>query len=743
MEESSDDGDNYECILQNITSLRICLITEIFAFSSNFPFRFLYLVSKSKKLQNIIKEILSNINMNNNFLSKQTLKYINNYIYAQKIYLPLLEKTIEQKISGFNFNFPELDTIPNIKSENGYENIVYNNLKEELYEKYNNLKIFVNDMKYKNRNIRRFLEKIPDLDIGYYNNCVFIIDDIESIQTIIYLLYYNNYLNFKNTLKIIKINEANEIKLILGDKNIKYILEYPRAIIIKNKFTKELIDSNINFYLCSFENRNRLYSIIYERKEEENPYKKENIINYEKNKKNMNMIIDKPNISLKEINLYLKEYQSINAETLEFKNFLIEASIYNYFMSVSKYNNKKSINIIGTFDGNKNLKNNFSKKNLFKKNSDLIKINFEKDYFEMDIDDNITELHCSELINFINSSKHIINLYLYNFPLSLLKRITNPLIEFISIDNFFNFDKDITFCCNNINQRLPKLKKINIKYSNYENWKEVIFIKRNRINLKDIKLNLNNSTLIINSDFDGNNLNKIYSYINSFEGINKFNFEVNTIKICDNINNGISVDMFFNDNNNELVNNYIIKDVDLNILKYINYDNLLIYGHILNGIKPIKYYIIKEKSNNNIFIDDLDLVKDRSIFNLINKNINNFSENCFPLIFKKDYFFLPFIQNLILKLDIKKLQKLLFNCNSCHEVNLYNINPQFLYDIKNENIKKLNLYFLDDKIEFNNVEFNLRFIYNNIPSLNKISINVLNASIIFDKKILILKFYPK
>ena len=89
-------------------------------------------------------------------------------------------------------------------------------------------------------------------------------------------------------------------------------------------------------------------------------------------------------------------------------------------MSVSKYNNTKSINIIGTFDGNKNLKNNFSKKNLFKKNSDLIKINFEKDYFEMDIDDNITELHCSELINFINSSKHIINLYLYNFPLSLL-----------------------------------------------------------------------------------------------------------------------------------------------------------------------------------------------------------------------------------------------------------------------------------------------------------------------------------
>ena len=46
------------------------------------------------------------------------------------------------------------------------------------------------------------------------------------------------------------------------------------------------------------------------------------------------------------------------------------------------------------------------------------------------------------------------------------------------------------------------------------------------------------------------------------------------------------------------------------------------------------------------------------------------------------------------------------------------------------------MYFLDDKVGFNNEEFNLRFIYNNIPSLKKISINVLNASIIFDKKIL-------
>ena len=104
--------------------------------------------------------------------------------------------------------------------------------------------------------------------------------------------------------------------------------------------------------------------------------------------------------------------------------------------------------------------------------------------------------------------------------------------------------------------------------------------------------------------------------------------------------------------------------------------------------------------------------------------------------FKKDYFFLPFIQNIILKIDIKKLQKFLFNCISCKEVNLYNINIESLYKIKNENIKKLNLFFSEEKVELNNSEFNLRFIYNNIPSLNKISINLFNASIIFGKKIL-------
>ena len=97
----------------------------------------------SKKLQETIKEILLNINVNNNIISKQTLIYYNKYILAQKLYLPIVEKIIEQKILGIKFDFPALNTIEGIETKEKYINIVYNNLKECLYEKYNT-PIFIN-----------------------------------------------------------------------------------------------------------------------------------------------------------------------------------------------------------------------------------------------------------------------------------------------------------------------------------------------------------------------------------------------------------------------------------------------------------------------------------------------------------------------------------------------------------------------------------------------------------------------
>ena len=47
--------------------------------------------------------------MEYNNLNKSTLSYIKKYKLAQKIYLPIIEKTIEQKILYFNFDFPNLD----------------------------------------------------------------------------------------------------------------------------------------------------------------------------------------------------------------------------------------------------------------------------------------------------------------------------------------------------------------------------------------------------------------------------------------------------------------------------------------------------------------------------------------------------------------------------------------------------------------------------------------------------------
>ena len=725
-------NNNYKCILQKVSKMKISLITNIFAFSSKFPFRFLYLVSKSKKLNNIIEEILSYINMNNNDLNKQTLNFVNKYKLAQKIYLTIIEKTIEHKISDFKLDFPELGKISNIISEDNYKEVVYNNLKEELFENYNNLKIYFNDLKYKNINNKWFLKNISGKKNEFFNNCLFIINDLLSVQIIIYLLYCNNYLNFKNNLKVVKIKETDAMKLILGDEKIRYILEYPRAIILKEQFVSQLLKSNIdNFYICSFENKKRIYSIITQRK---NNCNKINSINTGKNNKNMNITINKQKISMNEINIYLKEYESINAEILEFKNFTIENSIYDYFFSSYGSNKKDSI-IINT---NKSHNDNIIKSNIFKKiNNDFLELNFEMDFFEINIDNKVISLHCSELISFINKANNIINLFLYNFPLLYLKQIKNPLIEFISIENFFNFDNDIHFYSKQINQNLPKLKKIRIIFSNYFESKEIIFIKRNNVILEDVKINLKNSVLKINEIINMINLNKIYSYIESFIGVKEILIGKDIIQLCNEAGKDTLFNFILKDNNSYGSKDYIIKEVDINILKYLNFDNLLIYGHILNGIKPVEYYVIDKKDNNKFFLKDFDIDEDMNMLNIINKNINNFSESNFSVIFKRDFFYLPFVENLLLKIHSKKLQKLLLNCVYGQEVTLYNINIDFLSNLKNINIKKINIYSLDDKDAFNNIEFNFRYIYYNIPSLNSISINLSNiTSINFNKGVL-------
>ena len=760
---------NNECILEKITKLPITIITEIFAYSSNFPISFIYIISKSKKLQSIILKSLERINSKNDLDSKSN-EYILKYKITQKLYLKLLENTIFKKINNLPLTLPKLDEEQ--LNNNKYLNIVYNNF-IELFDKYQSLKIYCNDNTFNKKRNKWFLKKISEINEEYFNNCIIIVDNIEDIESIIYLLYYNNYLNFKITLIVNKIKKENIKKIILEDEQINYYIEYPRSIILKRQLILSLLKLNINFYITSKENLKQLSNITYQSindyKIKNNfSYRKHlsvdycsflntnniitNIINIENNNKNKiyknkninnqinKMTINKSNISFKEINSYLKEYQSLDIDSIVFQNILIENSFFNSLFGKFKSNNNY---IYNNHYNTKNINNNnifkFNK-NILENNNKLI-INFEKDFFEVNTNDKICLINSSEIITYIKNHLYIKILCLQNFPLEKLKCIENPFIEFIYINNFFNFDNGIILTINNINNRLPQLIKIKIKIKDFSNSKEFTFIKRNDINLNNITLNLLYDNIEINN-IDIVNINwtiipkKIYSIMKSFKGINTFAFNFAVIKKYENIDKSEQIDFVLNEN-------YIfeeIKKIDINILEYLNFDNLMIYGHILNGIKTIKYYINNDEYENN---DNNEIFEKSDILDLINNNINSFTESNLSIFFIKNYFLVPFIEDIILKINNKELYRFLFNCNTLlYNVNLYNIDINILNIIENEYIQNLNIYlFDDDKYDFsfknkNKNEFNLRFIFNHIPSLKSIKINLINHKLFFKKSIL-------
>ena len=755
---------NYECILERITKLPIIIITEIFAYSSNYPISFIYMISKSKKMQSIILKILERINSKND-LSIKSNEFILNYKISQKLYLTLLEHTIFNKIHGLPLSLPKLDA-QQLKN-NKYINIFYNNF-IELFDKYQSLKIYCNDNTFIKKRNKWFLKRISEVNEEYFNNCVIIVYNIGDIESIINILYYNNYLNFRITLIVNKIKNEKIKKIILEDEQINYYIEYPRSLILKRQLISSLLKLNINFYICSKENLNQLFHITYQnindykiknnflyRKHlsvDYSTYKNGNNIfttidneNNDKGKYNNNnkntfnynhMIINKPNISFKEINSYLKEYQSLDIDSIIFQNILIDNSFFNSLFG--KFKSSNTFNYNNNYMTKKINNNNIFRfnKNIFDYNKYKLILNFEKDFFEVNINDKINILNCSELINYINNYKYIKTLCLYNFPLDKIKSIENPFIEFIYINNFFNIDNGVTLTINNMNSKIPKLSKLKIKIKDFYNSKELTFIKNNDITLHNVTLNLlDNNIEIESTDIVNENCiiipKKIFLILKSFKGINTFVLNFAVITKYDNINdkNNEIIDFILNDN-------YIfeeIKKIDINLLQYLNFDNLLIYGHILNGIKTVKYYNkddIKEKFENN------------SILNLINKNINSFTESNYSIFFFKNYFLVPFIEDIILKIKNNELFKFLNNCNILlYNVNLYNIDIYSLNSIENEYIKNLNIFLIDNKYDFsfknkNKNEFNLRFIFNHIPSLKSIKINLLNHKLYFKKSIL-------
>ena len=68
------------CILEKVNKLQIILISEIFALSSNYPIKFIIIVSKWERIQSLIKNVLSRINTDNTFgpkINEYILKYNN------------------------------------------------------------------------------------------------------------------------------------------------------------------------------------------------------------------------------------------------------------------------------------------------------------------------------------------------------------------------------------------------------------------------------------------------------------------------------------------------------------------------------------------------------------------------------------------------------------------------------------------------------------------------------------------
>jgi len=752
-----------ECILENITKLPITIITRIFAYQSDNPISFLHIISKSKKMQLILYTLLSNINPNNQ-LSKKVNEYIFKYKLSQKIYLSLLEKTISNKIHRLPLTLPTYKDEP----KTDYIKKVQESF-AQLFDKYQSLKILCNDSTYWKKKNRWFLEKMSEKNVLYFNNCIFMVNNVEDIESIISLLYNNDYLNYKTTLTVNKVKDDKIKKIILEDEHINYYLEYPRSILFKSQFISQLLKLNINFYICSFDYKSQLNNITYQSINNDDKNKKiflnrkklsidynslkgvnniisnirtnNNIINTDKNiiknKKNNPMIINKSSISFKEINLYLKEYKNIDVDTIIFQNILIENSFFTSFFGI--FSSNKNLDSNKNNNYNNEAKDNFNilkfSKNIFDKNKNKLMFNFEKDFFEVNINDKMSIINCSELINYIKNYKNLKYLYLFNFPLEDIKYIKNPFIEYIYINNFFNFENGIILTIDKINKRLPQLSKIKIKVSDFNKNKEFIFIKRNDTFLGNITLNLLDDNIEINYiEINSYNLpiipKTIFSILKSFKGIHMFIFNFVIIKKYENEDGTEQID-FINDAIFEKINK-----IDINVLKYLSLENLMIYGYILNGIKSIKYYINGNNTYNNLISNE-----NKSIFKLISNNINSFSESNYSLFFINEYFFVPFIEDIILKIRNNELQKFLYNCNNLlYILNLYNIDiMNTLYNIRNNHIKNISIFLIDNKYDFsdkNKNEFNLRYIYTNIPSLKSIKINLINHKLKFNKNII-------
>ena len=170
-----------ECLLEKVTKLPITLITIIFGYTSDYPISFVYLISKSKKMQSIIHTLLSNISEKNQ-LTKEENEFIIKYKASEVLYLDFLEKTISKKIHGLPLKLPLL--------QQEYKKKVYCNTFHrnfvQLFDKYQSLEIFCSNGTYFKKKNRWFLRKLSEKNLIYFNNCIFMVNNIINLTLLLY-----------------------------------------------------------------------------------------------------------------------------------------------------------------------------------------------------------------------------------------------------------------------------------------------------------------------------------------------------------------------------------------------------------------------------------------------------------------------------------------------------------------------------------------------------------------------------
>lgn len=587
---------------------------------------------------------------NNNFIIKNIIEHnfniikicktINNhYLFLDNnnnIYCFNDNNNVIEVINNININ-NIINISNNIINNNTYIYILYYNSNNYIIDEY----IYnYNELNY-NKKIKTFTEKIND--IYYFNNDFVLIKDNEFIyeynnNDIINKFYghciFNNNLKFNsfwsnnNNLFFSSISNINNYNMLLGNKQLINNDEQIKEIFNYDIFIKHLYIEN-DIIKC-------------------NNFK----INYNNTKFNINVIVNNNNyeynysfLDNRFVNFYTFFYKNkiyimnnnfdvININELQYKE---KYELINYkIINDIDINNNNVIKFINIIDENDNyliinpsidieyLSNiiMFDDKVIFsynKNNNYIDSYTISNNQLNKDsiciLNNVINNINCmsylSNINNFNNSNKIIgisnnsqLQIFIYNnnWINSLNENLNNIISLTIAYGTYFtqNNNDDITYIINNIFILLNNNNHKIIKHYLYN------YFDNNSFNyIKDININDDNILKLYYYHYEGLYINyNIYAYSNN--KIYKINFENNTYEnIITYENNDIIYFFIYN-------NDYYIINKNLNLFKYISYNNSTLIYDI-----DFIYYPLNNEIKRIENINEIDNIK--QYINITNK----------------------------------------------------------------------------------------------------------------------------